>query len=63
MKDEQSLRADLHYEMWFEPPSGMQFKLTVSMRNATNDEVLELARANWDFNVKECGCRPVSARP
>ncbi len=55
-------RADLTYEMWFEQPQGMQFKVTVSMRNATSEELLELARANWDFNVSK-GCRPVSARP
>jgi len=55
-------RADLFYEMWFEQPQGMSFRLTVTMRRATNDEVLEQARANWDHNVA-LGCRPITARP
>lgn len=52
----------LSCEMWFEQPQGLTFKVTVSVKNGTNEEVLELARMNWDFNVKE-GCRAVSARP
>lgn len=56
------MRSDLSYEMWFEQPQGMTFKVTVHMKNATNDEMLELARMNWDFNV-QAGCRAVSARP
>lgn len=49
------------YDMWFEPTGGRLFKLTVSCNNA--EEMWEIARANWDFNVKECGHRPISARP
>lgn len=52
----------LYYEMWFESPSGLVFKITVSVKDGTSAEVLELARANWDFNVAQ-GYRPVSTRP
>lgn len=56
------MRSDLSCDMWFEQPQGMTFKVTVHMKNATNEEVLELARMNWDFNV-QAGNRPVTARP
>jgi hypothetical protein len=48
--------------MWFETPSGQVFKLTVSMKHATNEEVITLAQASWDFNTT-IGLRPISARP
>lgn len=62
ISQDNNLRADLHCEMWFEVPQGMAFKVTVKMKNATNDEVLELARMNWDFNVSQ-GMRAISTRP
>lgn len=52
----------LTYEMWFEQPAGLTFKVTISGKNATSEEILELARLNWDAIVN-AGCRPVSARP
>ena len=56
------MRDDLSYEMWFEQPQGMTFKITVSIRNAVSAELMELARMNWDCNVA-AGCRALSARP
>ena len=56
------VRDDLSYEMWFEQPQGMTFKVTVSIRNALSQELMELARMNWDCNVA-AGCRALSARP
>ena len=55
-------RSDLSFTMWFEQRMGMTFKLTVSMKNATEEEILELARANWDYNVEK-GCIPKQLRP
>jgi hypothetical protein len=52
----------LSYEMWFEQPQGMTFKVTVSVRNAMSSELMELVRMNWDCNVA-AGCRALSARP
>ena len=53
---------DYTYEMWFEQPAGLVFKITVSVRNGTNAEVIALAQLNWDANVN-AGCRAISARP
>lgn len=55
------VREALSYEMWFEAPNGLQFKLTVSGK-LTSAELIELAQMNWDFNVKN-GCRPIAQRP
>lgn len=61
-RDGKPLYEFLYEEMWFEQPQGMMFKVTVSMRNCTNDELLELARINWDANV-QAGCTARSQRP
>lgn len=52
----------LSYEMWFEIPGGLQYKVTVQVRNGTNAELLEMARINWDGN-KQAGMTPKSVRP
>lgn len=51
----------LDVELWFEQPQGMQFKVTVSGQ-LESEELLELARMNWDANVN-AGCIPKSKRP
>ncbi len=52
----------LSYEMWFEIPGGLQYKVTVQVRNGTSAELLEMARISWDGN-KAAGMIPKSVRP
>lgn len=51
----------LEISMWFEQPQGLQFKITVRGK-LTPIELVDLARMNWDCNVKS-GCLPKSNRP
>lgn len=48
------------YDMWFSIEGGQRFKITVN--GPDSGTVMELARLNWDFNVK-MGMLPASSRP
>lgn len=51
----------LFYKMRFEQKQGLIFSVEVSIAGSP-DELMELARMNWDCNV-QAGCRPMSQRP